>query len=299
MSDYSTYVGIDIGGTKIHAARYTDKGYLVSDFRIETKGSFGKGDVMTRIHHALNRVCDESVASIGVSWAGFVDGDRGIVTHSPHIEGLEGFPLVSNIQQAFHLPVVLENDARLFTFAHVSQLKNKKSTIVGIPIGTGVGVGVWDGDRFLKGSQSFAGELGHMVLNESGHTLEDFLSGQSLSQRFFDAFGEGSLPIITSWLPEQYTEMRRVLKPVFKAFAQSLYTICLAYNPEKIIIGGSVGIHLLSHFEEDIRLFCSEYEKNIPVHILGGLLFSDIKHPSTFGAALWGQCSSDEDFCVR
>jgi glucokinase len=110
-------LGIDVGGTKIYAARYDGDSSVLHETTCRTQAKKGKDVVLDSLQKAIAEVFDPSVSAIGVSWAGLVDSQNGIICNSPNIIGFEDHSIKNTIEQWFGVPVFVENDARLFVFA--------------------------------------------------------------------------------------------------------------------------------------------------------------------------------------
>jgi glucokinase len=186
-----TTLGLDLGGTKIAAA-------VVDDGRVRDRGrattpQSGFADVL----EALVRVSREllgrhpDIVGVGIGCPGPLDFERGRVRFAPNIAGLEDAPLVDALSERLELPVVLENDANAAGFAeHRYGAARDLETSVYVTLSTGIGGGVFIGDRVLRGAHGLAGEIGHMVLlpggptGGDGHTgtLEAIAAGRSMAR---------------------------------------------------------------------------------------------------------------------
>lgn len=263
------FLGIDIGGTKIFAVRMSASGKIEQEYKIPTEAAESQERVLKNIAFAVEKVRTSQTIGIGFSWAGFVDAQKGIVHHAPNISGFSNFALQKWAEKTFHLPIQIENDARLFALAHYK--KYNISNLLGIVLGTGVGSGAIVDGHLLRGSQNFAGEVGHMKF--SGIEIEDQLSGPALKK----FLGRDSLR------GEKITLSQ--IEPVLDIFADWLHSLLFAYNPENIFLGGGVGTHIYTDFLADLGAKLHERIKAHDYPLKCEIVVSDFPDASAVGAA--------------
>jgi glucokinase len=184
-------LGLDLGGTKI-AAGVVEDGRVVASHRADTPQT-GFADVLEALVAAAEEVLagHRDVAAVGIGCPGPLDFERGRVRFAPNIAGLEDAPLVESLSERIDLPVVLENDANAAGYAeHRFGAARDLPTSVYVTLSTGIGGGVFVGDRVLRGANGLAGEIGHMVLlpggpiGGDGHTgtWEAIAAGRSMAR---------------------------------------------------------------------------------------------------------------------
>lgn len=202
-----TYLAIDIGGTRMRAAVYPQEGLTaVRQKRITT---------YTRTSAAIDRLIglitelwpqDGTVAGIGVAAPGPVDPNKGMIYTTPNIPGWENFPLQRLLEDVFHVPVSLGNDANMATLGEW-----KYGAAVGhcnvlyMTISTGIGGGVICDNQLLLGEHGLATEIGHMTIDPTGPRcgcghyghLESFSSGTGIAHYVATQLAEG----VSSSLP--------------------------------------------------------------------------------------------------
>jgi glucokinase len=171
-------LGLDLGGTKI-AAAVVEAGRIVDRDRLDTPQT-GFADVLealVAISRPLLRAYPD-VGAVGIGCPGPLDFVRGRVRFAPNIAGLEDAPLVESLRDRLGLRVVLENDANAAGYAeHRYGAARDLETSVYVTLSTGIGGGVFVGDRVLRGANGLAGEIGHMVLLPGGPTGGDGHTG--------------------------------------------------------------------------------------------------------------------------
>ncbi|WP_083421892.1 ROK family transcriptional regulator [Arsenicibacter rosenii] len=105
---------------------------------------------------------------VGVAVPGLVDGQRGVNYTYQHLDRPE-LPFRELIRQYILAPTYLINDSKAIILGeHWFGLARAKNQVISVNIDWGVGIGVITGGRVLQGASGFAGELGHIQVQENG-----------------------------------------------------------------------------------------------------------------------------------
>ncbi|MGY6559721.1 MAG: ROK family protein [Nitritalea sp.] len=152
-------LGIDIGGTNVKAALYQN-GKLQRLQRLPTPAAASGEDFLDFLHDLIRDYQEQNtLAGIGLASPGLIDVQRGRVLQVNSLPGLEDYPLCQRLEEAFHLPVTLENDANAHAYAeHVSGAAQGSASSVTLSLGTGLGGGIVIQDQLIRGQFSAAGE---------------------------------------------------------------------------------------------------------------------------------------------
>ena len=187
-----TGIGVDIGGTKVAVGIVDDCGDMLATAR----GPIVK-DSHATIMESICAVVDDLLAqaeaqpsAIGIAVPGTVDRDRGIAVSAVNV-GWRNLPLVALLQERYDLPGVIANDANSgawgeFVFGTGKYMQN----LVYITVGTGIGGGIIDAGRVMRG-QGSAGEIGHILVSPGGPLcncgvhgcLESLAAGPGIARR--------------------------------------------------------------------------------------------------------------------
>lgn len=185
------YIVADVGGTHIRAASFPiDSQTPTTIKKIFTKGPESPHE---RLINLIASVIpeNEEVAAITVAAPGPLDPYAGIIYDAPNIPSWEDLPLRQIIQDAFHVPVAIGNDANLaalgeWRFGAGVGHRN----LVYITVSTGIGGGVIIDNQLLLGVHGLASELGHITVlpdgppcgcGKRGH-LESVASGPAIAR---------------------------------------------------------------------------------------------------------------------
>jgi glucokinase len=180
-------VGLDNGGTTNNATVVRADGRFRVDGLVETPSRVGQGpdvavgalvDAFERVLE-LTGVAASLVRAVGLDTPGPASAD-GVIsstgsTNFSH-RAWRGFDVRGALETALGLPVVYNNDgnaAALYAhFVHFGSDAPHRSSVSAI-VGTGLGGGVIESGRIVRGAAGMAGELGHVHIPLHGLVAAD------------------------------------------------------------------------------------------------------------------------------
>jgi glucokinase len=164
-----TWVGIDLGGTKIYAVVF-DGTKVLAEGKAKTPtqgGPLAVVDAMAAVVRGLGPVDD--VLGVGVGAPGVIDD--GTVQQAPNLPGwMEPFDVADALSSALDgVAVVVDNDVNVGTLAeHRLGAGKGADNVLGVFAGTGIGAGVILDGELRRGPTGAAGEIGHMIVRRGG-----------------------------------------------------------------------------------------------------------------------------------
>ncbi|MCA1841226.1 MAG: ROK family protein [Actinobacteria bacterium] len=275
-------VGVDIGGTKVLAV--IAEGPKV----LKRYGARVRGRGFEAAIEAVDRLFDGKIAgdygvsAIGLGVAGAVDMRTRLVAFSPNLE-LDGHDVAGAVEERFGLPVAIDNDANMAAFAEWRFGAGVgASAMLMITVGTGVGGGiVIDGDIY-RGARGLAGELGHVIIDESGPLcacgnhgcLEALASGTAISRVARELMQNRSSIIarLTGGSDEKVTGEvvadaaeagdEVAIEAIRRAghyMGIGLASLAHAFDPEVIVLGGGVASGVDGYLDDAAKTFAKMY----------------------------------------
>ncbi len=279
-------IGVDLGGTDIKVAVVDCEGAVLYSDCAPTEAHRGYGHTINNIIRAINNILQKNnldisqIGGIGVGCPGQVDPEKGLVKFLPNIPGWINIELADILEKELGLKAGVDNDVRCAALGEQKFGAGKGyNNIVCITVGTGIGSGIIMNGKLIRGANSCAGEIGHMILRDTGGKFcgcgntgcfETLASGPSIvemaenyimggkSSKFKELAGDG--PITPELVARAAGFGDEVAKAIFK---QAGYWIGIALtnvvnllNPEIIIIGGGVaksGNLLLEPIRKTVR----------------------------------------------
>jgi len=168
-------LGCDVGATKVSVSITSVPGRIQDRIRDTTRRMMKPHDLANEVSALIARLLERNNVQIreciglGVAFAGFVRSSDGTVVFSPNIEGWNDTPLQSMLEDALSIPVRVHNDANagaLGEYRHGGLCTGEDFLYVSVS--TGIGSGLIIGGAPYEGSNSIAGEIGHMTVIEDG-----------------------------------------------------------------------------------------------------------------------------------
>lgn len=234
------YLAVDIGGTKVLLAAFTNDGKLAESLRFPTPESYP--DCIKQLKEELPKLGDHDFKAAGVAIPGKVDRVEGRGLAFGRLPW-ENVPIEHDVERIINAPVVIENDANLAGLSEAILLKNEYSKVLYVTFSTGIGTGI-----IIKGiiDPSFADSEGGEIMIEYHDRLqkwEDVVSGRAIVKEFGKQARE--ITSETTW------------KHISRYMALGLIDLTALLQPEVIVIGGGVG----SHFDRFGHLLQKELER--------------------------------------
>jgi glucokinase len=165
----STILALDVGGTKLAAARVGDDGTVHA--RAARPTPKGDGDeVFASVLEVVAEVRGGDEVACGVGSGGPMTAGGESV--SPlNIPGWRDFPLRSQLARELGLPVHVDNDAKALALGEgwLGGAAGVRDYIA-LVVSTGVGGGIVLDGRLLDGAGGNAGHLGHVIVEPDGRT---------------------------------------------------------------------------------------------------------------------------------
>ncbi len=151
-----TTLAIDIGGTKLAAAR-VDEDLQIRE-RIERPTPASKTpDALREALAELIAPLQAQAQRVAVASTGIIRDGSLLAINPQNLGGLLHFPLVETVKAITGLPTLAVNDAQAAAWAEYHALADATRDMVFITVSTGVGGGVVSGGKLLTGSGGWPG----------------------------------------------------------------------------------------------------------------------------------------------
>lgn len=165
-------IGLDLGGTNSVFGIVDSRGDIKATTAIKTQGYETVDEYVEASVEALQIIIDQvgGIEKIKAMGIGAPNGNyyTGTIEFAPNLSwGHNGIvPLAKMFSDKLGIPVALTNDANAAAIGEMTYgvARGMKNFIV-ITLGTGVGSGIVINGQLVYGSDGFAGELGHVIMN--------------------------------------------------------------------------------------------------------------------------------------
>jgi glucokinase len=284
-------VGVDIGGTKVAAGLVDRNGEIKSQIRTPMVANHGAGEGLAAVVSAIDLLLSHHpkartlIRGIGICAPGPLDPKTGVVINPPNVPCWRDFPLATEVEKVYRVPVKVENDANAAALAEARWGAGRGYRhIFYAGVGTGIGSGIVFDGKIYNGRTGAAAEGGHMSIAYDGPRcgcgkpgcIEILAAGPAIARRarakLASAPGsrsaildlaKGNIDAVTSEMVGQAYAAgdpvaRQVLQETVDLLSLWLSNIIDLLEPDVIILGGGVAA-MLSPFFSDIADGIAKY----------------------------------------
>lgn len=216
-----------------------------------------EGAILPQLAATLNELKQTmpAVGGVGVAVPGLVNPETNRAILSTQIPTLAETDFAADLEQLTGLQVRLENDANAAAYGEFRLGAGRGSnSLFFATIGTGIGGSFVLNGEIWRGAGGFAGEFGHIAIDEDGVKLEEVASAAGIVRRTKERLYHDS----TSSLSRRQLEQAASIDDVVEAakngddFAQmmlirtgryigtAIASVINLLNPERVVIGGEL-----------------------------------------------------------
>ena len=166
------FLGVDVGGTNIKIGIIDDQGQTLAYRSLETHEPDGPEAAMTRVAVAAKEMASEvglawkEIVRAGLGTPGSQNISQGMLIHPPNHPHWWNFPIVACLEKHLGIAVSFANDANAAAFGEFWLGTGKQyPSMALLTLGTGVGGGIICDGRMLVGENSYAAEIGHVIVD--------------------------------------------------------------------------------------------------------------------------------------
>jgi glucokinase len=247
-------LGIDVGGTKVSGVAVDEQRDTVIAERVAPLDGAAIDRQVLALARALLADCGGATASaIGLAVPGQVDAGRGVMRMAVNVEPGE-LAIGPIIEAALGAPCFIEHDARAVALWLHTTLGGD---LAYLSVGTGVSAGIVVDGRLIRGTEGFAGEVGHTCVEPDGPRcacglvgcLEAVASGPAIARQARVGIDSGR----ASSLPADPTTEQvylaaadgddlasDVVRRVSLHLAHAVRGLAFAFGVPRVVIGGGV-----------------------------------------------------------
>jgi glucokinase len=241
-------IGVDLGGTKILAARLDRDGTIEERCEVPTPTA-SQEQLLEGIAEAIEGLGGSPFAALGFGIPSVLDRRTGRVLGSINIP-LEDISLAEVMGARLGVPAVVENDANVAALAEWRLGAGRGvQTLVMLTLGTGVGGGlILDGSLFRGWA-----EFGHVAVVADGPPcqgtctgrghLEAVVSGNAADRAAERLWGEGATAeLLVGRAEEEDPEALEALNGIGHLLGVGIGSLVNIFFPELVVVGGGFGL---------------------------------------------------------
>jgi predicted NBD/HSP70 family sugar kinase len=240
------YLGIDIGGTKTLCAALDANGVIIEEIKFPTNPDYK--EFLKELESTIEGMEHKDFAAGAVAVpATKLDREHGIVIACGNLPW-RNESVQKDIEALVHVPIAIENDAKLAALSEAMLLKDDYSLVLYVTVSTGIGYGLINHGKIDDNIGDGGGRT--IMLEYEGKTMpwEDFASGKAIVQKY----GKRAVDISDA---ETWEAISREL-------SKGLIELIAIADPEVIVFGGGVG-HYFDRFKKPLEANLEKY--HIPI----------------------------------
>lgn len=289
------YIGVDLGGTQVRAAIISEDGKILQMVSNSSKAQEDAPTIVANLIQTIHELdIDNDVVGIGLGVPGPVDTENGKMVMATNIPALSNYHLVQVIEDEFHLPTYMDNDANVAGLAEaIIGVGKDKPVVYYVTHSTGIGGALIVNGQVVSGRNGHAGEIGNIVIDRNRTPMPQLNTGAIEN--------EASGPAITRRAKEAISNDIQDAKEVFdlarnndpkaiKLVDEIAYDMAMLFSviahvcdPTMFIVGGGVTKSKDVYFEQVKQYYKTLVHTNMQDTEFA---FASLDEPGLIGAAM-------------
>lgn len=246
----NTYIGVDLGGTNVRAAKVNEHGEILEVVKESTEIEQGVAHVMDKIVRMIMSLDDWQCArGIGLGVPGPVDTQKGVMQQATNLPGFADYPLCEEIHRRTGLPVYADNDVNVACLAESYHGAGREYPICYyVTISTGIGGAFTVNHQLVSGMRGFAGEIANIVIDRNRQKInhlnvgavENEASGVAITRKGKAVFGDKIQHAghVFDLVRDGNEEACKIVDEMAYDLALMFADIAHVVNPHLFIVGG-------------------------------------------------------------
>jgi len=265
------YLAVDLGGTTFSTGIFSSS-FSKVDVSRKDKIRFYKNrkEIVNAIIKQINNLCinnkisKSDIIGLGIASPGPLDINKGMILNTPNLKDFQNYRIVNDFKKKLNIDTYIENDANLFALGEWYLQYRKRKIVIGVTIGTGLGLGLIIDGKLFKGANGLAMEYGLSPFQWG--ICEKNVGIRFIRKKAKEVYGKEISPVI---IEKYFKKNDQKAIQIYNEYGQNL-GIVLSHiinmiDPEVIIIGGGLS-KAFSCFQDKLILTLSKhvvsYEKN-------------------------------------
>ncbi|MCB1445978.1 MAG: ROK family transcriptional regulator [Rhizobiaceae bacterium] len=285
IPDAAYIAAVDLGGTKVRVA-IADLACQVFAEEVAPTDKRGGRCVVEQIAALCWQAADRNgiprdrIRMAVVGAPGAPDEATGRILLAPNIPGLDVMNVRDALEAALGFDVAIENDVNLCVIGENWLGQGQGiDNLAYIAVGTGIGGGLMVGGQLVRGASNAAGELGFLPFGadpfDAGSlrygAFERVVASVGIMERYAALAGvTATVPAIFERAAAGDGHAAQVLDETARYLARGIGAIAAIANPQKVILGGSIGLR--EELIARVRRFlpqCFPYPIQVEASVLG------------------------------
>jgi predicted NBD/HSP70 family sugar kinase len=203
------------------------------------------------------------VCGVGIGLPCPVDVRTSRTIQTPIAPGWDEYDVPATLGAQFPGPILLDNDANVMALGEYTATGPDSPPLLLVKVGTGIGAGIVEGGRVLRGVGGAAGEIGHVRLREYDEVLcpcgsRGCLAAVASGRAVIDGLSATEPSVrdtsdVVRLVMAGHPEAIRLTREAGRALGEVLAVVVSVVNPGSLIISGALartGEHLVGEVRE-------------------------------------------------
>lgn len=273
-------IGINLAPGFLEGTVGTLKGELKERKKVELTKYAQKEEVLLSITVMIDYFMKEykniQLYGIGLAFHGLVDSKNGISIYAPYY-GWNNFNIKKLLQMKYDTNIKVDNDVNAMAIGQKNYLATKDNqNFIFVNLSEGIGASIVSDNMILRGSNSVAGEIGHIVVSENSSRrckcgklgcLETYITHEALLEKAKEK--NMNFKNIDEMLSNKGSQVDKIINSAGKYLGKVLGDLVNIINPEYIYLVGELAEKredFIEKVEDEIKKSALEYSrKNLKV----------------------------------
>ncbi|MDP3148064.1 MAG: ROK family protein [Ignavibacteria bacterium] len=268
MAHKKVTLGIEIGGTNTSFGLVDILGNCFVESRIPTRLNESPESLFERLFKKFNKIYKEKsseyeLLGIGIG-APSANYYKGTVEYSSNLNWVY-VNIKDMVKKYYDLPIVIANDANAAALGEMKfGVAKKMKNFIQLTLSRGFGSGIVVDGNILYGSDGFAGEIGHTIVEKNGRScgcgrkgcLETYVSTGGLIRTYYELLSKSNeISVLKEFRPSELTS-DLILKAAIhgdklalatfentgQILGEALANVVAYLNPEAIILSEGIAV---------------------------------------------------------
>lgn len=289
VPDACFVIGVDLARSGIGASVVDLNGGFRHSLRVASALNQSFDVTSARLVELLHRLFAEfgsdrnRIVGIGIGAPGPLSATTGVILSPPNFAGWRDVPIRQLVEEQFHLPVWIDNDANACALAEAWFGAGRTlDQFVYLAVGTGVGAGVVVNGTLHRGAHDMAGEVGHTTMDVNGPRcscgnfgcLELYTSRPAIVGAAVEALQSGEASLISDLVQGQWEQIdvhtiaeaarqgdslaRGLVEQLIRFLGAAVVNLINLFDPECVFLGRGVANATADLILEPIRAIVAE-----------------------------------------
>ncbi len=267
-------IGIDLGATSTRGVFSNMNGKFITEIEFPTRLEAGFTEIMDDVAKLINDLARSKksinksrISGVGIAVAGLINQQKRLVKYSPVFDWYD-VDITEALELKIEYPIIFDNVTRLMALGGLCYSKGMKHrNFICVNVGCSIGSGIIANGKLLTGVDGFAGEFGHISIDNNGNIqcsckkygcLEALTSGKAIALTAQSRLARGQSSMLNEMCKGDLSKV--TAKMVAEAARQgdelalNVFTRAMEYiglgisnliniiNPELIVIGGGLSM---------------------------------------------------------